>query len=129
MSLELGGVTSHLVSLALDAALVRHEVIANNIANYQTPGYQAKRLSFESFLNDMRSRLQNHDDEAFISRLDRVREYLEEGSMTTVAQNEAVELDKEMVQLTENALRYQAILKAAAKQGELLLSAINGGRQ
>jgi flagellar basal body rod protein FlgB len=40
-----------------------------------------------------------------------------------------VELDSEMVRLTENALRYQAILKATANQGALLRSAINGGRQ
>ena len=46
----LGGVTSELVGLALDAALLRHEVTANNIANHSTPGYLAKRVSFEEHL-------------------------------------------------------------------------------
>lgn len=129
MSMELGGVTSHLVSLALDAALVRHEVIAGNIANCHTPGYRAKRLSFESFLGDMQMRIEARDDDSFVSRLERLRGDLQNGGMTVESENEAVELDREMVRLTENALRYQAILKAAAKQGELLRSAINGGRQ
>lgn len=129
MSLELGGVTSHLVSLALDAALVRHEVIAGNIANCHTPGYRAKRLSFESLLGDMQTRIEARDHDAFVSRLERLRDDLQNGGMTVESEDEAVELDREMVRLTENALRYQAILKAAAKQGQLLRSAINGGRQ
>jgi flagellar basal-body rod protein FlgB len=37
---------------ALDAYALRHKVIAENIANVETPGYQAKTVSFEKELSD-----------------------------------------------------------------------------
>jgi flagellar basal-body rod protein FlgB len=38
--------------MALDAASVRHQVIANNIANADTPLYRARVVNFESTLKD-----------------------------------------------------------------------------
>ena len=37
---------------ALDGLSMRQRVIADNVANLQTPGYQAKRVSFEAALAD-----------------------------------------------------------------------------
>ncbi|GEN80629.1 flagellar basal body rod protein FlgB [Actinotalea fermentans] len=37
---------------ALDGLSMRQRVIADNVANLQTPGYQAKRVSFEAQLAD-----------------------------------------------------------------------------
>lgn len=129
MSLDLGGVTSHLVGAALDAAVLRHDVIANNIANYDTPNYKAKRLHFETVLSDMLLQLNNGNESAVKARIEAFRTSLQEAEQFTVTENEVVELDKEMVRLAENTLRYQALLKAASKQGAVLSMAINGGRQ
>jgi flagellar basal-body rod protein FlgB len=129
MGLELGGVTTHLIGLALDAAMLRHETIANNIANHHTPGYQAKRVNFETHLSDMMAQLENGTDNAVKSQIESLRTYLLDGNAVTISQNEKVELDREMVRLAENRIRYQAILNAASKQGDLLSLAINGGRQ
>jgi flagellar basal-body rod protein FlgB len=126
---DLGGVTSQLISLALDAALVRHKVIANNIANVHTPGYQAKSLHFEKYLSGFISSLRNSEDSALIPRIESLKASLIEGGPMVVSENETVELDREMLKLTENTLRYQAIVKAAGKQGDLLSMAINGGRK
>jgi flagellar basal-body rod protein FlgB len=38
------------MSSALDALALRQRVIADNIANVQTPGYHAKRVEFEAAL-------------------------------------------------------------------------------
>jgi flagellar basal-body rod protein FlgB len=129
MGLELGGVTTQLIGLALDAAMLRHAAIANNIANHDTPGYQARRVSFETHLSDMMARLENGGENAVQPQIESLRAYLRDGSAVTISQNEKVELDREMVRLSENTLRYQAILKAASKQGQLFSLAINGGRQ
>ncbi len=129
MSLDLGGVTQHLMGVALDAAMLRHEVIANNIANHDTPGYKAKRLNFENIFNEMALHVREVNASTLEARIESVREYLREGGTAIVSQNETVELDHEMVRLTENTLRYQAILKAASKRGDLLSLAINGGRR
>ena len=39
------------MSSALDALSLRQRVIADNIANVQTPGYHAKRVQFEAALS------------------------------------------------------------------------------
>ena len=38
---------SHLIQKTLDASWMRNEVITNNIANVDTPGYKSKSVSFE----------------------------------------------------------------------------------
>ena len=43
-------VTAVALHSALDGLALRQRVIADNIANIQTPGYQAKRVSFEDEL-------------------------------------------------------------------------------
>lgn len=129
MSLDLGGATLHLLGVALDAAMMRHEVIANNIANHDTPGYKAKRLNFENIFNEMAMHISDLNESALEARIESMREYLHEGNNAIVSQSETIELDREMVRLTENTLRYQAILKAASKRGDMLSLAINGGRR
>jgi flagellar basal-body rod protein FlgB len=42
----------NVLNFALDAIQQRQQVISNNLANENTPGYQAKVLSFESSLAD-----------------------------------------------------------------------------
>ena len=46
----LESVTSAALSSALDGLALRQRTIANNIANINTPNYQAKRVSFEDAL-------------------------------------------------------------------------------
>ena len=46
----LESVTSAALSSALDGLALRQRTIANNIANVNTPGYQAKRVAFEDAL-------------------------------------------------------------------------------
>lgn len=43
-------ITTNALSSALDGLSARQRAIANNIANVNTPGYQAQRVSFEEAL-------------------------------------------------------------------------------
>ena len=49
---DIGGITSQLVKAALDVASLRHEVIANNIANANTQGFSPKKVGFEEYLKE-----------------------------------------------------------------------------
>jgi flagellar basal-body rod protein FlgB len=126
---DLGGVTSQLINVALDASLLRQEIIANNIANVDTPGFKAKSLGFEKYLSGFISEMSNTDKNMLRARIDALSENLSTDSPLVVSENEAVELDREMINLTQNVLRYQALLKAAGERGALLSMAINGGRR
>lgn len=48
-----GGTTRQLVYKSLDASALRGRVIAQNLANVETPGYQRKEVSFEDQLQDL----------------------------------------------------------------------------
>lgn len=42
--------TTDLLQAGLQAAQLRHDVIANNIANIDTPGFKQSRVEFESYM-------------------------------------------------------------------------------
>ena len=125
---SLGGATSQLVTLALDAALLRHQVIANNIANVNTPGYAAKRVSFEEQLAGLLTPSGRLNESALNAENGSLQSMIDEGHAVVPAGGEKVELDQEMIQLTQNVIRYQALLDALSKRGSILKMAINEGR-
>ncbi|TQV73407.1 flagellar basal body rod protein FlgB [Exilibacterium tricleocarpae] len=125
---NLGGVTSDLLRTALDAALLRHRVIAHNIANVDTPGYRAKRLTFEQHLAGATDSL-GASETGLAQRLEMLKGQLRQDGSLVVTTAEAVELDGEMVRIAENTLRYHALLDASGKRGELVKMAIAGGRR
>ena len=126
---NLGGVTSQLVSLALDAALLRHQVTAHNIANADTPGFSAGRVNFDDLLARFSTAaLDPASDAALRGEIDALRRRLADGDAAVARDGGPVELDREMIALTENVLRYRALLEANSKRGELLKMAISEGR-
>jgi flagellar basal-body rod protein FlgB len=125
---DIGGVTSRLVTLALDVASLRHQVIAHNIANAETPGYEAQQVSFEQQLNrELISRLNRSADAELDQTLENLQHQLKRGELIEVRGDEEVALDMEMVKLTENVLRYRALLEGLAKRGSLVKMAISEG--
>lgn len=111
-----------LLKLALDATSMRHQVIANNIANSHTENYQPLRVSFEEQLQ--------HEMTASGSILKndistRVTPQIEPEMDATAG----VAVDQELAQLTQNFIHYQALLKALNGKLELTNLALNDGRR
>ena len=126
---NIGGVTSQLVGLALDAALLRHQITAHNIANADTPGYSAKRLNFDDYLTRFSTSAMNASTDALLSNeVASLRKQLNQGHGLIDSIGGEVQLDQEMIELTENVLRYRALLEANGKRGDILKMAIKEGR-
>jgi flagellar basal-body rod protein FlgB len=125
---NIGGANSELVKLALDAAWLRQQVIANNIANVNTPGFSAKRVSFEEHLTKFLLASGQLNESAFSQQVDSLRKFVNEGHAVEPAASGVVQLDQEMINLTENVLRYQALLDALSKRGSIIKMAIKEGR-
>lgn len=123
---DIGGVTSQLVKVALNASLLRHEVIANNIANANTPGYQPQRVNFENLLLNIEHDRDALMDEVVKAQLDEIRQAIDEGGVIEQSGQQQVELDVEMVEMTENVIRYRALLEGLSKRGDLIKMAISG---
>ena len=125
---KIGGANSELLKLALDAAWLRQKVISNNIANANTPGFSAKRVSFEEHLAKFLLPSGRLNEAAFMGQVDSMRKSINEGHTIEPAASGTVQLDQEMVNLTENVLHYQALLDALEKRGSIIKMAIKEGR-
>lgn len=118
--------TTGLVSMALDAAVLRQQAIAQNIANANTPGYQRLGVSFESRL----AALTNSAGQVRAPAAAELAAYhprLEPAAPDHGGQ--AVSLDEEMAQLSQTTLHHQALLKALNKHMALLAMAVNEGKR
>lgn len=120
---DIGGVTSAVARAALDAIVARHDVIANNIANASTPGFVPKTLRFDDYMAAVKAELTGGESKTALDALS-PHDHVWQESLA----GQTVQLDQEMVALTENVVRYQAILGALDKRGALLKMAIREGR-
>ncbi|MTV41452.1 flagellar basal body rod protein FlgB [Duganella radicis] len=116
--------TVGLLSLALDAAAMRQQAIARNIANANTPDYQRIGVSFEDRIAALRPSL-GQGPAPSLASLGDYRPVFE----AVGAAGEPVGLDTEMAALSENTLHHQVLLKALNKHFALLGSAINEGKR
>jgi flagellar basal-body rod protein FlgB len=110
------GVTSQLVSMALDGALARHAAIATNIANVGTPGYQPVMARFDELVEQLRGRVEDRSLDSSTERVvQTLKDSLESEPLAADPRASNVELDMQMAYLAKNTLRYQALLTAQGK--------------
>ena|SRR6185437_6501661 len=99
------------VRLALGATGLRQRVIADNIANVNSPDHVRMRVVFEERLEQALATMQSGGaDQATEGSLDGVQAELEPDYAA-----HKVELDDEMAALSANALRYHALTKGLSR--------------
>ena len=124
-----------LLRTAMDAASTRHEVVAGNLANIDTPGYKARDLDFEKILQDFdQQRNMMPDTRAGLMRgqqqpegLD-FRDYLIEKEAIGLTQRwdgNNVDLDEEMAKLSRARGRYLLATQFMSRKSRLLSEIIN----
>lgn len=59
--MKLDSFSSQMLQRGLDAAWLKYEVSANNLANYETPGYKAREVSFQQVFRECNSPLHGGD--------------------------------------------------------------------
>ena len=111
--------TGSVIYAALNGLAARQRVIANNVANVETPGFIAGRVSFE---DSLRSAIANGDDAGSTVSVST------RSSTDPVNMNgNNVSLDNEVVGLTQTDLAYQLMIQAINQKFGLLRTAIGGG--
>ncbi|OOG44445.1 flagellar basal body protein [Polaromonas sp. A23] len=111
-----------LARVALDAATMRHETIAANIANINTEGYTPLKVGFEEYL-----------DRADIARADwslsrNAVTPVVEPDLSTASISPQVALSTEIVKLNANTIQYQVLVKAMSRAASVLQIAISEGK-
>lgn len=121
----LEAITIASLSKALDAASLRQQAIASNIANANTVGYVRQQVSFEEQLDEVRRQIAWQGSMDMFS-LASVNAHL----APVAAEDDAkVQLDMEMADMARNAVQYQTLLKALSKNYALLSIAANDGKR
>lgn len=113
---------------ALDAALgaagMRQQVLANNLANVNTPGFKRSDVQFDSVLAHAVDAAEAGD----ASSLQGLKASVETDSASSMrADGNNVDIDNEMANIAENNVRYNALVQLASKQLNTLEYVISGG--
>jgi flagellar basal-body rod protein FlgB len=125
----LGGATSQLVSVALDAAMARHAAIAANIANADTPNYRPLMARFDQLVAELQGRVTDRTQDAAVMRdAQTMQESLQSSPLIADPSAPQVELDMQLADLAKNTLQYQALLTAQGKLTSLAETAISEGK-
>ncbi len=120
MALLSGGVNPLLVR-ALAVADLRHRVLANNIANAETPGFKASRVEFESLLQ---AAVAGGSDPAAVAP-----QVVQDAGLSLTPDGNNVDIDTEMAALAGNQLWYAALTRSLGDQFGRLRAAISEGRR
>lgn len=111
-------VTTDTLHSALRGLAMRQRVIADNIANLDTPGFLAGRVQFEASL---RNAIAGGDPSS-------VRPSPARSLAPTGVNGNNVNLDEETLANIDTGLRYQVVVEAMSAKFGLLRTAIGGGR-
>lgn len=117
------------LSLALDAAVMRHHVIASNIANVHTAGYVPQRLSFEVEMSRAsQASTAPASQSAWQGQPMTLNVRMEPAANAGEAIG-AVHLDQEVAAMSQNSMHYQVLLRGLNRHFALLTSAVTEGKR
>lgn len=108
----------NVLNKAAQASWKRNEVIANNIANVNTPGYKRKDVQFEPYLQSVLlgdGSLDSRVAQADLASLD-ATVYTDHSSLSYRLDGNNVDIDTESAMLAENQIRYDALLESMTQE-------------
>lgn len=129
--------SARLLEKAIEASWKRQEVIADNIANADTPGFKKSRVEFESLLKSAIERgavggkktRPEHFDTGWGGDLENTPvAIVKSGNTSMRADGNNVDIDIEMTELAKNTIYYNTLITKLNKELGRLKMAINGGR-
>jgi flagellar basal-body rod protein FlgB len=135
-SLDLFNPSMNLLSKVLDLRSTNQQIISSNIANAETPGYAPTHFEFEQELRQALGQNGFHlvtDNPAHIpsstSSVDTISgKIVKLPDKTGIGDKNGVNVDQEMVSLSENEIMYEAAAQILKKKMSLLAYVVQGGQ-
>lgn len=107
---------------AADASWYRNELLSNNIANVDTPGYKRKDLVFEEYLNraiessgDVRDTLAEKVKKVDLSQV-KMEVYTDNAELSYRLDQNNVDISTENMELAANQLVYNALVDSMTNE-------------
>ncbi len=121
----------------LDLSLKKHSVIASNIANANTPNYKAREMNFEEAFkralgkgeDEVSLKTTNPGHISDANSVEKLSPTVEISSAPARPDGNNVNMEKEMVKLTENNIAYNLGVQLISKQLKDIKIAITSGRR
>ncbi|MEK6728813.1 MAG: flagellar basal body rod protein FlgB [Planctomycetota bacterium] len=118
--------SSNLLEKMMNVSATKHKVIANNIANINTPGYKRMEVSFED-------QLSRAIQDATVARLTTLQPKIvvskdKEGSGSIRNDGNNVNIDSEITSLVRNTLSYNIYTQLLGKKMDMVKSAIDNSK-
>jgi len=124
------------LKMGLDASWKRSEVISNNIANVDTPGYNRASVSFEEYYRDaleadangfeMKRTRDKHFASMSTMRQPQIRVEVDDDTRMRMDENN-VDIEKEMSDMATNTIYYYTLQSKVTSEFNQLRTAITGG--
>ncbi len=127
--------TTDYLQKGLDATWLRNEVISNNIANEDTPGYKASEVRFENVLVsaisgselELKTTREGHIKKGSPDLYELEPKVVTEENTSYRYDENNVDVEAEMVSLAQNTLQYYTMVSKINSEFNKLNMAIRGG--
>lgn len=122
---------------SLDASVTRNDIIAQNLANIDTPEYKRKDVAFEQYLIESldKSSLEgNLTDKRHIAikskDISKIQPTITQDNSSTSMRIDGnnVDVDSEMAYLAKNTIKYNALVQMINSSYSKIKNVISGGR-
>ena len=117
--------TVGMLSDLVGARSQRHQVLASNVSNIDTPGYEPKDVDFQNLVESMQGKAVR------MSRTN--RKHLPASApgganLSVVTTGDKVDMDRQMVSIAENHLMHNAAIEMLARKFRGLQNVLREGR-
>lgn len=113
---------------AADASWTRENLIANNIANVDTPNYKRRDLDFESVLREQLGNCKHESLDAKMRNVDLSQLnpmiYTDHANLSYRLDGNNVDIDTEEVELASEQIKYEALTTSISKEFTRMKSVI-----
>ena len=117
-------VQNEILGSALNASSLRNDIILNNIANNDVPGYKTKAVDFEASLTKAIDSYKKTGKLDLGGAVPTVRTVYENYNYRIDTNN--VDLELEMVNLYQNSIKYETMISCVQSNSKRLNLALNG---
>ena len=101
---------------AADASWTRNDILANNIANADTPGFKRKDVQFETSLNETVANIDLNELNCTT--------YTDQANLSYRYDGNNVDINTENVELAKNQLKYYTLMNSMSQEFSRLKSAL-----
>lgn len=113
---------------AADAGALRNQVISENIANAQTPGYKRKDVAFEAYLQEELAGAESNTLADMVADVELGHllstSYTDMSDLSYRLDGNNVDIYTENVELASNQIKYNAVLDSISHQFSMIKTAL-----